>query len=110
MQYFFGPSTDPCGTPNDRIFSVDTIFPMLTILEKVVANRLEEHLESNSLHDDLQSAYRACHSTETALRSNPGFFNNGRTTAFLNVPGTYDSVIDLLTIVVIIGSKVSMHS
>lgn len=37
------------------------------ILEKVVANRLEEHLESNSLHDDLQSAYRACHSTETAL-------------------------------------------
>jgi hypothetical protein len=19
MQYFFGPSTDPCGTPNDRI-------------------------------------------------------------------------------------------
>jgi hypothetical protein len=25
MQYFFGPSTDPCGTPNDRIFSVDTI-------------------------------------------------------------------------------------
>jgi hypothetical protein len=38
------------------------------ILEKVVANRLEEHLESNSLHDDLQSAYRACHSTETALR------------------------------------------
>jgi hypothetical protein len=45
MQYFFGPSTDPCGTPNDRIFSVD----------------------SNSLHDYLQSAYRACHSTETAL-------------------------------------------
>ena len=38
------------------------------ILEKVVANGLEEHLESNSLHDDLQSAYRACHSTETALR------------------------------------------
>ena len=37
------------------------------ILEKVVANRLEEHLESNSLHDDLQSAYRACHSTETVL-------------------------------------------
>ena len=32
-----------------------------------MANRLEEHLESNSLHDDLQSAYRACHSTETAL-------------------------------------------
>ena len=37
------------------------------ILEKVVAIRLEEQLEFNSLHDNLQSAYRACHSTETAL-------------------------------------------
>ena len=41
--------------------------------------------------------------------SNPGFFNNGRTTAFLNVAGTYDSVIDLLTSVVIIGSKVLIY-
>ena len=39
------------------------------ILEKVVANRLDEHLESNSLHDDLQSAYRACHSTKNCFTS-----------------------------------------
>jgi hypothetical protein len=44
-----------------------TCLSYLKILERVVANRLEEHLESNSLHDDLQSAHRACHSTETAL-------------------------------------------
>ena len=39
------------------------------ILEKVVANRLDEHLESNSLHHDLQSAYRACHSTKNCFTS-----------------------------------------
>ncbi len=37
------------------------------ILEKVVASRLEEHLKSSSLYDDVQSAYRNGHSTETAL-------------------------------------------
>lgn len=36
-------------------------------LEKVVAARLEHHLDRNSLHDDVQSAYRSCHSTETGL-------------------------------------------
>ena len=33
----------------------------------VVARQLESHLDANKLHDDLQSAYRARHSTETAL-------------------------------------------
>ena len=37
------------------------------ILEKAIASRLEQHLSVNNLHDNLQSAYRACHSTETAL-------------------------------------------
>ncbi|KAK3088718.1 hypothetical protein FSP39_022962 [Pinctada imbricata] len=37
------------------------------IVEKVVACRIEDHLMSNCLHDPLQSAYRAFHSTETAL-------------------------------------------
>ena len=37
------------------------------ILEKVVNNQLENHINSHSLHDDVQSAYRAYHSTETAL-------------------------------------------
>jgi hypothetical protein len=37
------------------------------ILEKVVAARLEGHLSTHKLHDDLQSAYRKDHSTETAL-------------------------------------------
>ena len=37
------------------------------LLEKVVASRLDNHLESNQLHEAKQSAYRSCHSTETAL-------------------------------------------
>ncbi|CAC5366199.1 unnamed protein product [Mytilus coruscus] len=37
------------------------------VLGKVVSSRLEHHIESNNLHENLQSAYRARHSTETAL-------------------------------------------
>jgi hypothetical protein len=37
------------------------------IVEKVVAKRIDHHLNSNNLQDNLQSAYRSCHSTETAL-------------------------------------------
>ena len=37
------------------------------IIEKVVACRIDSHLDANSLRDPLQSAYRSQHSTETAL-------------------------------------------
>ena len=37
------------------------------MLEKVVAKRLDQHICFNELADSLQSAYRAGHSTETAL-------------------------------------------
>ena len=37
------------------------------LLEKVVALRLDKHLEENGLHEPRQSAYRTGHSTETAL-------------------------------------------
>ena len=37
------------------------------VIEKVVANRLIEHLSSNNLMDQFQSVYRKCHSTETVL-------------------------------------------
>ena len=37
------------------------------VLEKVVDTRIERHLVSNGLHEELQSAYRRSHSTETAL-------------------------------------------
>ncbi|CAC5421346.1 unnamed protein product [Mytilus coruscus] len=40
------------------------------VLEKVVSSRLEHHIESNNLHENLQSAYRTRHSTETALITN----------------------------------------
>lgn len=37
------------------------------LIEKVVAKRLLTHLTTNNLLDKFQSAYRAFHSTETAL-------------------------------------------
>ena len=37
------------------------------VLEKVVAHQLTEHMSKFGLHDPFQSAYRAGHSTETAL-------------------------------------------
>jgi len=37
------------------------------ILEKVVDNQLERHLNNHNLHEERQSAYRKFHSTETAL-------------------------------------------
>ena len=37
------------------------------ILEKVVVQQLNDHLQKNSLHEPLQSAYKADHSTESAL-------------------------------------------
>ena len=37
------------------------------IIEKVVSNRLQAHINSNKLNNSMQSAYRKFHSTETAL-------------------------------------------
>lgn len=37
------------------------------VIEKVVARRLLDHMKENDLLDEFQSAYRAAHSTETAL-------------------------------------------
>ena len=37
------------------------------LIERVVANRLNDHLSQNGLHECMQSAYKQMHSTETAL-------------------------------------------
>ena len=37
------------------------------VLERVVAVRLTNYMTINQLHEPMQSAYRACHSTATAL-------------------------------------------
>ena len=38
----------------------------MKLLERVVAARLTNYMTINQLHEPMQSAYRACHSTETA--------------------------------------------
>jgi hypothetical protein len=37
------------------------------LVERVVAKRLADHMQTNNLHENMQSAYRQYHSTETAL-------------------------------------------
>ena len=37
------------------------------VIKKVVAVRLFDHLRDNDLLEPMQSAYKSCHSTETAL-------------------------------------------
>ena len=37
------------------------------ILERIVVNQLNDYLRSNNLCDELQSAYKTCHSTETTM-------------------------------------------
>ena len=44
----------------------DLVFVSI-LIEQTVIEQLEKHFESNNLNDDFQSAYRANHSTETAL-------------------------------------------
>ena len=39
------------------------------VMGKIAVQRLSEHLTSNGLHEELQSAYKPLHSTETALIS-----------------------------------------
>lgn len=46
---------------------VSNILYVSKFIKKVVAKRIEEHLSSNTLHDNLQSAYRVAPFTETAL-------------------------------------------
>ena len=58
-------SLDPENHKNYR--PVSNLPYMSKILEKVVMSRLDEHLDSHDLRESLQSAYRSCHSVETAL-------------------------------------------
>jgi hypothetical protein len=59
------PTLDPNELKNFRPVSNLSFFSKL--LEKVVMSQLLDHLNINKLWPRFQSAYRACHSTETAL-------------------------------------------
>ena len=59
------PSLDPQLLSNYR--PVSNLPFISKIMEKVVNNRIEQHLLENNLHDPLHSAYRKQHSNETAL-------------------------------------------
>ena len=58
-------SLDPNILKNYR--PVSNLSYVSKLLEKVVAIQLSQHLLNNNLYEPYQSAYRTCHSTETAL-------------------------------------------
>ena len=58
-------SLDPNILKNYR--PVSNLIYVLKLLEKVVAIQLSQHLLNNNLYEPYQSAYRTCHSTESAL-------------------------------------------
>ena len=68
------------------------------ILEKVVANRLHEHIHNHHLSNDLQSAYKRFHSTETALlkihNDIVDNMDNGKVTALtlLDLSAAFDTI------------------
>ena len=68
------------------------------VLEKVVANRLHDHIYKNHLSNDLQSAYRRFHSTETAIlkihNDTVGKMDNGKVTVLtlLDLSAAFDMI------------------
>ena len=59
------PKLNPNELKNYR--PVSNLSYISKLLERVVARRLNNHMITNGLHEPLQSAYKAGHSTETAL-------------------------------------------
>ena len=59
------PTADPDELTNFR--PVSNLPFLVELLEKVVSRRLKVHKTENELYEHTQSAYRAGHSTETAL-------------------------------------------
>ena len=71
---------------------------IIKVLEKAVYTRIEHHLVSNGLHEELQSAYRRFHTTETALlkvqSDIPESLDNGCVTALvmLDLSAAFDTL------------------
>ena len=59
------PTLDPEVLKNYR--PVSNLSFISKLLERIVAQRLTSYMSENNLHEDLQSAYKPGHSTETAL-------------------------------------------
>ena len=68
------------------------------ILEKVIVNRLHEHIYNHHISNDLQSAYKRFHSTETALlkihNDIVDNMDNGKVTALtlLDLSAAFDTI------------------
>jgi len=55
------------GTDVKNYRPISNLTVISKLLERVILRRLLEHLKANGLLPSVQSAYRKCHSTETAI-------------------------------------------
>ena len=67
--------------------------------------RLEEHIVDNNLHDPSQSAYKKCHSTETALLR----INNDVLASLDNKHCTILALLDLSAVFDTVDHTVLLH-
>jgi len=65
LPYLKKPGLDVEDMKNYR--PVSNLSFLSKVLERVIAKQLVQHMSTHQLHDPLQSAYKAAHSTETAL-------------------------------------------
>ena len=92
---------------------VNNLLYFSKLTERVVATRLDDHMDENSLHESSQFAYKAEHNTETMMLSLTdeafrGFDNNMATVViFLDLSAAFDT-IDISKILQILNTEIGI--
>ena len=71
---------------------VSNLYVVSKIVEKVVAVRFSKHLSDNDLYEQMQSAYRTNHSTETALLRVRSDERKAAILVLLDLSATFDTI------------------
>ena len=92
------------GTPRKNTDPVSDIPFISKVLEKIAVKKPLEHLTINGLLEEYQSAYRAAHSTETALlrvhNDLASIMDRNQAVVFvmLDFPAAFDAINQLSTL------------
>ena len=92
---------------------VNNLLYFSKLTERVISNRMDEHMDKNNLHEPTQFAYKANHNTETMLLGVTdevlrGFDNNMATVViFLDLSAAFDT-IDIGKMLEILESEIGI--